>query len=212
MLQRQLISSLNLLHPVSQAYESFIEQERPFYFRTIKKGTLILVPGKKGDELHFVCKGFFILYCYDDRGEEQVLDFFWENTFIMIPVQFYDGTSNEQYYIRAIEDAQLLSISNTKMDIIHDLFPESRIHIDRIRSRITLRTIHHLLLLLRQKEERYSEFVSFYKMIAARLTEYLTSSFLGVCIKTLNRAKQARKPKIRTFVLYFIGLLYYFFA
>lgn len=209
---RQLINSLGLLHPVSKGYESFIKLEEPFGYKPLKKGTLILLPGKNADELHFVGKGMFVLYRHNWKGEEMILDFFWENTFIMLPVDFYDGTANQQYYIRAIEKSELLSISKSKMDKIYALFPEARIHADRIRSQISLRTIDHLLLLFLQKEERYREFIKEYPKIAPRLTEYYISGFLATCTKTLNRCKRELWGRKQTFVWLFAGHLYCFFA
>jgi CRP-like cAMP-binding protein len=212
MLKRQLIDSLGSLHPVSEAYESFLDQEHPFHYRPIRRGSLILLPGMNADQLHFVSKGMFILYRYNGKGDEVVLDFFWEHMFIMLPVDFYDGTENKLHYIRAIENSEILSISKADMDIIYRLFPEARIHSDRIRSETELRASDHLRLLLQSKDDRYAEFVKIYKGTAARLTEYLISSFLGICIKTLNRAKRKRKPRIRTFVCLFAGHLSCFFA
>lgn len=190
MLKRQLINSLGLLHPVSKDYRQFIETDNPFIYRTVKKGALLLLPGKDAHDLHFIGKGLFKLYRYDAQAEQLVTGFFAENSFMMLPNDFYDGSKNETNYLCALEDSELLTICRRDMELIYPRFPESRIHNDRIRSHISQGIGEHVLLLLGSKDDRYGRYASLQPHIVFRLPVHLLSSYLGICAKTLNRSKK----------------------
>jgi CRP-like cAMP-binding protein len=146
MLKRQLINKLGALHPVSKGYQQFIETDNPFIYRTVKKGALILLPGKNAHDLHFIGRGLFKLYRYDARAEQLVTGFFCEDSFMMLPNDFYDGFKNETNYLCALEDSELLTICRKDMEPIYSRFPESRIHNDRIRSQISQGMVEHVIL------------------------------------------------------------------
>jgi CRP-like cAMP-binding protein len=190
MLKRQLINKLGALHPVSKGYQQFIETDNPFIYRTVKKGALILLPGKDAHDLHFIGRGLFKLYRYDARAEQLVTGFFCEDSFMMLPNDFYDGSKNETNYLCALEDSELLTICRRDMEPIYSRFPESRIHNDRIRSQISQGMVEHVILLLAPKDDRYGLYADLHPNIVFRLAGHLLSNHLGICSKTLNRGKR----------------------
>lgn len=189
MLIRKLIDALSLLHPLSLRYQAIIQVENPYHYRIIKRDTPVLMPGKDADELSFICKGLFKLYRYNEGGEEMIFDFFYEGIFMMLPVDFYDGTRNELYYISALHDSELLTINRAKMTELYAMFPEVKIQTDRIRSRISLRNMQHLNLLFTPALDRYVLFLKLYPNVARWLTEIDICRFLGISKKTLYRSK-----------------------
>jgi CRP-like cAMP-binding protein len=193
MLKRKLIDRLDSLRQLSRGYRSFLEEDHSYRYRLITRGLLLLSPGKKANELHFIGKGLFKLYYQRDSGEEQLLDFFTEGDFMMLPVDFYDNTDNFRYYIKALEPGEILSIYKRDMDLIYKRFPEARDHTDLIRSEISLSITAHVDLLLIRKEERFNECVKVKKEVCPRISKQLMSNFLGISKRSLERGRSDHK-------------------
>ncbi|HKG05027.1 MAG TPA: cyclic nucleotide-binding domain-containing protein [Pedobacter sp.] len=190
--KRKLIAALSLLCPVSADYATLIREQEVYAFKSIKKHMPMAMPGKDADELCFICNGLLKLFRYNDRGEQHIYDFFTENIFMMLPAEFYDSASNQLYYVTALSDCDILSISRSEMNKLYLKFAESKIHTDRIRSRIELRQRAHVNLLLSDPSERYECFLKSSPNVVRLLSDDDLCAYLGIGQRTLTRSKQVR--------------------
>jgi CRP-like cAMP-binding protein len=189
--KRKLVSCLGALHPVSKAYQKFIEQNDVFSRKTIRKNVPLLVKGRNGAELHFVDDGAFKMYLVNENNEEQIIDFFAEGAFILVPEKFIDVNQDRPVYIVAMENSQLLSAPIGTMNELVPEYPEIKAHVAGIKASLTSRQLKHISILFLPPCERFGVFVREFNDISARLSPANTYRFLGISLKTLQRSKKA---------------------
>lgn len=189
--KRRLIGCLGKLYPVAKPYQKFIEQTELFSRKTIKKNMPLLLHGRHAEELHFVDQGAFKMYLVDEDNEEQIIDFFAENTFIVLPERLLEASQEQPVYIVAIENSQLLSCAKKELGRHAVQFPEIKHHLDGISKGIASRQMKHMAMLFLAPCERYAVFVREFNDICLRLSASNISRFLGISPKTLQRSKKA---------------------
>src|SRR5258707_632144 len=77
---------------------------------TLKKKQFVLQPDEICRANYFVSKGCMRLYCINRNGQEQITQFGLENWWIT-DLRSLETGKPSNYYIQAIEDAELVSIS-----------------------------------------------------------------------------------------------------
>ena len=137
----------------------------------------------------FVCSGCLRSYRIDDNGSEHIISLSPANHWVSECVSLVAGMPSNEF-IDALEDSAVIQLSadnfkrllkdipafdalNTK--IITDDWGRSR---DRI-----------YMMLSRQAEERYRQFIRCYPQLHQRLPIYMIASYLGISRETLTRIR-----------------------
>jgi CRP-like cAMP-binding protein len=196
--KRKLINALGSLHPMSKAYQNVLEKEDLYVSRSVKKHTPLLIRGKNVNDLHFILTGYFKLYLVDENNEELIVDFFSEDNFMMIPEGLFDDHPDAEFYIVALKDSELLSLSRDKMDSMMLKFPDARIQVDQIKNLMMRRQLKHLQLLFKPSTERWFFFMTEFKDTYWRVVEMDICRFCGISLRTLIRSKTIARLKLRS--------------
>jgi CRP-like cAMP-binding protein len=159
--------------------------------RSLKKGEYFNMQNLVCTDLGFISKGIFRIYYFDkDADHERNLFFFSENQFI-VSFRSFINQRTCQYYIEAMEDAEILSIRYTDLYSLYR--PDStwekfgrllaELFFDYSQSRVEE-------LLFYTHEQRYLKLLKDHPNIVDRIPLYHISSFLGIKTPSLSRIRK----------------------
>ena len=171
----------------------------------VKKRQFIL----KADDIYkanyFVSKGCIRLYFVNRNGNEQITQFAIENWWITDYTSFETGKPSI-YYMQAVEDAEVISISKKAYDELLVKVPKMERYF-----RILFQILHTAYMrrfeYFRDEtdEERYRHFVSLFPEFVQRIPQYMLASYLGFTPQFLSKIRarksesphKSRSPKVR---------------
>lgn len=180
----QFIKSLNLL-PI-QEQDQLI---KTFEYEEVKKGTLILTPGKRAQYLYFIESGLVRTYFISDKGMDMTTSFFKEHEVVTSADSFFNQ-SISKIGIEALEDVELMRISFKSLEQLSIEFPE----LDKVK-------FDFLLFFFNKNNERLMSTISLpaierYKILLEEVPEILNraplghiATFLGISRETLSRIR-----------------------
>ena len=196
--KRELTKLLGSMTPISKGLASLLEHEDTHTRRVVKKKDLIMMPKMDVDEAHYLYTGLFKAYFLNNDGEEEIFFFFADNCIIVLPEEFLLEAKNLVYYLAAIEDSVLYSISKKQMDVIYNDFPEAMVLTELIRTDINAKRNMQLCIFRKKPCLRYALFAKeFYQIYKRGLPDKDIMSFLGICQKTLTSSKREMVLKDR---------------
>lgn len=196
--RRELTKMLGSLHPLSSGLARLLERENTLTKKHVKKKGLILMPKMDVDEAHYLYTGLFKAYWLNSDGEEEIFFFFGENSIMVFPEEFLLGVKNQFYYLAAIEESVIYSISKAQMDEIYSQYPEAMVLTELIRANMIIRRNAHLSILRRKPCQRYGLFVKeFFAVYRRGLSDKDVMEFLAICQKTLTSSKREMVLKDR---------------
>ncbi len=140
--------------------------------------------------LIFVEKGILRSYSVDTRGNEHILQFAPEGWWISDIFSFLTGEA-AVYNIEAIEDSELLLISNSSLDELYERVPKFERYF-RLLSQANMVATHRRLTasLSDSADEKYIRLLSAYPNIVARVPQHMIASYLGITPETLSRVRK----------------------
>ncbi len=140
--------------------------------------------------LIFVEKGILRSYSVDTRGNEHILQFAPEGWWISDIFSFLTGEA-AVYNIEAIEDSELLLISNSSLDELYESVPKFERYF-RLLSQANMVATHRRLTasLSDSADEKYIRLLSAYPNIVARVPQHMIASYLGITPETLSRVRK----------------------
>lgn len=163
----------------------------------VKKKHFIL----KADDIYkanyFVSKGCVRLYFINRNGNEQITQFAIENWWITDYTSFETGKSSV-YYMQAIEDAEVISISKKAYDELLLKVPKMERYF-----RILFQIVHTASMRRfeyfrdQTDEERYRQFVSLFPGFVQRIPQYMLASYLGFTPQFLSKIRGKKEPGTR---------------
>ncbi|PCJ67252.1 MAG: cyclic nucleotide-binding protein [Bacteroidetes bacterium] len=167
-----------------------------FDSRSFSKKEIIVEAGSKCDLNHFVVQGCIHMFFIDDKGTERTIQIAIENWW-MTDFLAYHNRGETDFYIRAIENTQILSITHEKQEQLLNQFPKIEKYfrtIYQISYGASLMKIKYLYDL--SKEEIYFHFTEQFPEFAQRVPQYLIASFLGLTPEYVSeiRKKNVLKP------------------
>lgn len=168
---------------------------RHYVKQHLRKGDFLLREGEVCHGTYFVEKGLLRMYSLDKNGKEHIIQFAPESWLISDrSSQFFNEKS--RYYIDAVEDSEVLFLTNEFFTELHKRFPETvqsndlllQKHIRNIQQRVNS-------LLAETAEERYLNFIKMYPNLMLRLPQWMVASYLGITPESLSRVRKelARK-------------------
>lgn len=160
--------------------------------RDVKKKEIILKEGKMCTANYFVVKGCLRMYYINDKGVEQIVQFGIDHWWITDYVS-YQGNTPTQFYIQAVEPAQLLVWEKSKEELLYGQVPVLeryfRIILQRAvgASQQRLRYMHDFT-----GEERYHHFQNAFPGFIQRVPQYMLASYLGFTPEFLSKIRAGK--------------------
>jgi len=162
----------------------------------VKKKKFIL----KADEIcranYFVSKGCMRLYFINRNGQEQTTQFGLENWWITDYNSLETGQPSI-YYIQAIEDSELISLTKKTMDELLLKVPKLERYFRIIFQKAHTASMRRFEYMRDQTdEERYRQFVTLFPGFVQRIPQYMLASYLGFTPQFLSkiRARKSESP------------------
>ena len=160
---------------------------------TVKKKQFIL----KADEVcranYFVSKGCMRLYFINGNGQEQIMQFGIENWWITDYWSWGTGQPSN-YYLQAIEDAELISINKKTYEELLLEVPKVERYFRIILQKVHAATMRRIEYSRDQSdEERYRQFVALFPGFVQRIPQYMLASYLGFTPQFLSKIRGKRE-------------------
>lgn len=161
-----------------------------FIPKKLRKKQFILQQDEVCKNLIFVEKGVLRSYTIDEGGIEHTLQFALEGYWI---TDMYSFLSQEpaSYNIDALEDSELLLISNKVLEQLYERVPKFERYF-RIIGQNNILSLHRRLQgsLSYTAEEKYLQLLQNFPSIVSRVPQHMIASFLGITRETLSRIRR----------------------
>jgi CRP-like cAMP-binding protein len=156
---------------------------------TVKKKQFIL----KADEIcranYFVSKGCMRLYFINRNGQEQITQFSIENWWITDHSSLETGKPSN-YYIQAIQDAELVSINKKAYEELLVKVPKMERYFRIILQKAHTASMRRFEYFRDQTdEERYHQFITLFPGFVQRIPQYMLASYLGFTPQFLSKIR-----------------------
>ncbi|MFN7494851.1 MAG: Crp/Fnr family transcriptional regulator [Cyclobacteriaceae bacterium] len=166
--------------------ESFLKQLTK---KKIPKGGYILQAGQICDYVAFINKGHFRSLCLVNN-EEETYNFFFEGNFFTDYPSFLSRQPSIESH-QALEDAEVLMITYTNMQLIYKEFPcwekFGRLIAEYIIMGIAERNRSMLYM---SPEERYLNLMKTRPKVIANIPQHYIASYLGIQPESLSRIRK----------------------
>ena len=156
---------------------------------TLKKKTFLLEPGKLCKGNYFVLSGLVRQYLITPKLTEQIVQFGLESWWITDQ----ESLANKQpsiYYIQAIEDSEIVFISEKNFQLLCDAIPKLEGYFRIMMQRAFVAMQRRVNFLLNYTdEERYNYFADMFPAFMQRVPQYMLASYLGFTPQFLSRIR-----------------------
>lgn len=162
-----------------------------FKHKCLRKKQYYLQEGDVNKYIGFVIKGAFRMYSVDGKGHEHIVRFSLENWWVG-DYESYTLQIPSKYNVDAVEDAELLIISNTQSEELQSKVPAFAGMIRELDKRANIATqnrVHAAISLT--AEERYQHLQETYPGFLQRFPQNMIASYLGISPETLSRIRKS---------------------
>jgi len=158
--------------------------------KKLRKRQYILQQEDICKNLVFVEKGMLRSYSMDEKGNEHILQFAPEGWWISDIYSFLTGEPSV-YNIDALEDSELLLISNSALEQLYEQVPKFERYF-RILTQANMIAMQRRLTstLSSTTEEKYLRLLSAYPDLISRVPQHMIASYLGLTPETLSRVRK----------------------
>lgn len=158
--------------------------------KKLRKRQYILQEGDVCKYSIFVEKGLLRSYTVNEKGNEQIVQFALEGWWVSDMYSFITGEP-ARYNIDALEDAELVLISNTGMEELRKRIPKF-LEFSFLQMRGAYIAFEKRLsnMVNLTTEERYTKLVQTYPDIVQRVPQHMIASYLGLTPETLSRVRK----------------------
>ncbi|HEV8511865.1 MAG TPA: Crp/Fnr family transcriptional regulator [Cyclobacteriaceae bacterium] len=166
-----------------------------FIPKKLRKRQYLLNAGDVCQYLAFVEKGLLRLFSTDDKSHEHVIQFAMEGWWASDMSSFLSG-DDAQYNIEALEDSELLLLTNTTLEELMEKVP-------RMERYFRLLMQNNIVALRRRvtstqsdsAEEKYKKLMKAYPDLINRSPQHDLASYLGITPETLSRIRKQISTK-----------------
>lgn len=161
-----------------------------FIPKKVRKRQYILQQGDLCKNLAFVEKGALRSYTVDEKGNEHILQFALEGWWISDIYSFLTQEPSD-YNIDAIEDSELLLITNPGLEELYERVPKFERYF-RLLTQSNMVAMQKRLTgsLSKTAEEKYLNMLAAYPNIVSRVPQHMIASYLGITPETLSRIRK----------------------
>ena len=138
----------------------------------------------------FVGKGILRSFTTDEKGAEHILQFATEGWWIADLSSYLTGEPS-RFNIEALEDAELLLLSQPSWDLLMQTIPQFERYFRLLIQNHLIATQKRLMQSLAETtEEKYIRFTQVYPQCVQRVPQHMIASYLGVSRETLSRLRK----------------------
>lgn len=181
------------LHQLIAQFVTFSDREKAilenaFVFKQVPRKFALVRQGQVANELYFINKGMLRLF-YENEGDEITAFIFRENLFASSYDSFLRQTPSIQS-LEALEEADLLVITQSKMNELYEELPKFNILTRKIAEQRFINAQQILSsFLLDSPEERYAKFVEQNGDLLLRVPHHIIASYLGMTPVSMSRIR-----------------------
>ena len=182
-----LVATLNHFHPLSKGIQEYLKDScDPCSFQ---KGQLLLKEGQVCEHIYFINTG--AIRGFVKEGNKDITTWITAEHELVTSIYGLENNEPATENIQAIENCELLSLSNIDVKNLYDQFPEFNIV-----SRKLLQQYYKdaegraFIARLTNAENKYRHFLKRYRHLANRVPLKYIASFLGMTVETLSRVRK----------------------
>lgn len=158
--------------------------------KKIRKKQYLLQEGNICSHLAFVEKGLLRSYNVDEKGIEHMIHFAWEGWWMADMLSFLSNEPST-YHIDAIEEAELLLISQTDFEEMLLKVPVMERYFRILfQNNIISKERRLISSISNSAEEKYIHLIATNPELIKRIPQQLVASYLGITPETLSRIKK----------------------
>lgn len=171
----------------------FQEIKTFFDLHKFRKKEIFVEAGHNCNFNYFVLKGCLHMFFISDKGTERTVQFAIENWWMTDYLAFLKhGTTG--FYIQAVENTQVFSISYEHQEKLLSLYPKLERYfriISQVSYGASLMKIKYIYDL--SKEDMYFHFIEQFPEFVQRVPQYLIASFLGLTPEYVSEIRNKRR-------------------
>ena len=183
----QLYQKISLI--VDLTDEEFDFCKTLFVPKKLRKKQYLLQEGEECKYTIFVEKGLLRSYTVDEKGSEHILQFAFEGWWM---ADLYSFLTNEPsiYHIDALEDCELLMITQPSWDTLLDHVPSMERYFRILIQNNLIATQRRLMGSMSENaEEKYVKLLKTFPEFLQRVPQHMIASYLGITRETLSRTR-----------------------
>ncbi|WP_298794718.1 Crp/Fnr family transcriptional regulator [uncultured Allomuricauda sp.] len=190
-MSQQLFEHLNRFVQISKGdFKDIIEF---FEVKKVEKKEVLARAGTLCNSIFFVEKGCLRMYFISEKGIEQTIQFALENWWMTDDLAYTERNPSD-FYIQAVENAQVLSISYDQQERLLHTFPQLEKYFRRVYQIAYGSSIRKMKYLNSfSKEEIYFHFTAHFPEFAQRVPQYLIASFLGLTPEYVSEIRAKKR-------------------
>lgn len=160
-----------------------------FLPKKLRKKQYLLQDGDVCKYTAFVEKGMLRTYTIDEKGNEPILQFSMEGWWIADLYSFFTKEAS-QYNIEAIEDCELLLITQPSWEILLEKIPTLERYFRILVQNNLIATQRRLMGAMSETaEEKYTKLINNFPGCLQRVPQHMIASYLGITRETLSRIR-----------------------
>jgi CRP-like cAMP-binding protein len=164
-------------------------------FKKIRKRQLWLKQGEICKHKLFIVSGLLRTYRLSDNGEEYILRFSPENTWLVDLESFRNGTPS-MYNIDALEDTEVMLWNEKSFNELFSTIPAFRKYAQMLMGKAFFADQERIMMNISYtSEEKYQDFITSFPDVFNRVPLHMVASYLGVSRETLSRIRHAMVKK-----------------
>lgn len=192
-MHEKLIQHFNEVVSLTGKERALVEDS--FKKRSVQKNEFILSRGDVSNHMRFVVEGCMKVYHLDEEGNERIYQFGIEGWWVNDLYSYLTQTPSE-YFIKAIENTDLLTIHRDSLELLFDKSPMIerfyRIKFQNAYVALQNRTIRNMS---ESAEQRYQRFQIKYREMEQRIPQYMIAAYLGVTPEHLSAIRKKMSAK-----------------
>jgi|SRR5690554_433907 len=183
----QLFQKISLIIDLTD--EEFDFCKTLFVPKKLRKKQYLLQEGEECKYTIFVEQGILRSYTVDEKGSEHILQFAFEGWWM---ADLYSFLTKEPsiYNIDALEDCELLMITQPSWDTLLDRIPRMERYFRILIQNNLIATQRRLMGNMSENaEEKYLKLVNAFPEFIQRVPQHMIASYLGITRETLSRTR-----------------------